>query len=52
MMEEKVLGMTRRDGFWREIGLFHGKVSSFRITRRNKKMGTDSFRLRNIVVGR
>lgn len=35
-----------------ETGLGHGKVSSFTVTRRNKEMGTDSFRLRNVVVGK
>lgn len=35
-----------------ETGLGHGKVSSCTVTRRNKEMRTDSFRLRNLVVGR
>lgn len=42
--EEKVLGMTREDVFWRDWPC-HGKVSSFMVTRRSKEMGTDSFSL-------
>ena len=50
----KVLGRARENGCWSQVeglDLGHRKVSSSMVTR-GKKMGTDSVRLRNLLIGR